>query len=132
MNDPSTIFQPARQRVVRKRRGAQAPVATGPVLLAASYAPGDLILSLTFDRAVDVSAIVPGQLIVVDGEQDIEWGGTAEAWQDSPESLSMIMIENGEYTGEGTKLTVTSSSGIVAAEGGAAFAGVSDVELPYP
>jgi hypothetical protein len=116
----------------KRKRPALPVAATGPVLVAASYAPGDLTLSLSFDRAVDVSAIVPGQFIVFDGDQDVEWGGTAETWQDSPENLTMVMIENGEYTGEGTTLTVTSTSGIVAAEGGAAFAGVTELELPFP
>jgi hypothetical protein len=100
------------------------------VLLAGSFDAGTLTLSLTFDREIDVSGIVAGQIVVLDGNQAIEWGGTAEVWQESPASLNMILIENGEYPGSGVWLEAPTGAGIKSADG-VAWAGAVDVELPF-
>jgi hypothetical protein len=109
----------------RSASGAESPSA--PVLIAASFADGTL--SLTFDREMDFSAIVPGGLVVLDSSVPVEWGGTAEITP-GEFGFSMIMIENGEYVGSGLWLEVPTGAGIKSSEG-VAWDGAVDVELPF-
>ena len=116
----------------RRRRPSQR-AATGPVLLAASYNAGDVVLTLTFDRAIDISGILVDQIVVFDGNLSIEMGGTAgDLSQPTPESMAMVMIENAPYEGEGVRLSVSATNGIVAVEGGGAWLGVTELVLPFP
>jgi hypothetical protein len=101
-------------------------------LVAASFDAGTSALSLTFDRAVDFEGIVPAQFVVFDGGQDVEWGGTATVWQTTVENVSIAMIENGEFTGEGVTLSVGAANGLVAVDDGGTWAGVSGLVLPFP
>ena len=117
-------------------RTAPFPVSTSApplTLVAATFNAGDLVLTLTFDRAIDLSGIVVDQFLVFDGNLSVEWGGTGgDLSQPTPESMAMVMIENAPYEGEGLTLTVSPTNGIVAAGDGGAFAGVSNVPLPFP
>src|SRR4051812_17273626 len=125
MDNPSSIFLPAKPRVPRKRRqtsASEAP-ATGPVLVAAGYDDVTGTLALTFDRAIDLSGIVPASIVVLDGSVPIELAGTADVTPVGADGFSIVMIENGEYAGSGVLLNVPGGAGIVAAEGGAAWAG---------
>ena len=45
---------------------------------------------------------------------------------------SNVRYFSGGFTGEGITLWATGATGIVAADGGAMWAGVTDVELPFP
>ena len=125
--------------IYRKRRRpgptrrSSAPVATGPVLLSATFGDGgEPVLALTFDRAVDVSGLAPGDLFVYQGPGGIEWGGTAVFEQPTQASVSVTMIENAEFVGSGVTLTASGGAGIVAADDDVAWAGVSGLELPFP
>jgi hypothetical protein len=109
----------------RKRPAPAAP--SGPVLVAASFAEGTL--NLTFDRAMDFSAITPAGLVVLDGSVPVEWGGTGD-FTTSESGLSMVMIENGEYAGSGLWLEAPTGAGIKSSEG-VAWEGAVDVELPF-
>ena len=57
-------------------------------------------------------------------------GGPVE--QVGPASVLVPLDEDGEFVGTGVRLTVTAGNGIVAVDDGAAWAGVTDVELPFP
>ena len=125
---PLTTFVPR-----RKRRSPGAAVAAGPVLVAASYDAGDQVLTLAFDRAVDVGNIVVEEFIVLDGNLGVEWAGTGdELTQPTPASVAMFMTDGGAYPGTGVTLNVGAGNGIVAADGGAAWAGAAGVVLPFP
>jgi hypothetical protein len=124
-----TIVPPSfrKRRSSTKRKPPAVPSA--PVLVAATFSG---TLGLTFDRAVSISGFVPFLVVVFDGNDGLEYGGTAEATQPGgPNTVEIGMIENGEYPGTGVLLTVTSGAGIVAAEGGAAWAGVTGLGLPF-
>jgi hypothetical protein len=100
------------------------------VLVSASFS-GPLVL--TFDRAVSISGFVPFLVVVFDGDNGIEYGGTAEVSQPGgPETVEIAMIENGEYPGTGVILTVTSGAGITSLADGVAWAGVTNLGLPFP
>jgi hypothetical protein len=97
------------------------------VLVSATFAGGTL--SLTFDRAMDFSELVPGGLTVLDSSVPVEWGGTAD-FAGGETGFSMIMIENGEYAGSGLWLEVPTGAGIKSAVG-VAWDGAVDLELPF-
>lgn len=128
---PVPLIYRKRQRAPRRRPPQPTPP-TGPVLALASFDVGSMLVSLTFDQAIDVTGLVMNQVVVFDGNLSVEWGGTAEFSQPTPQSLEMVMIEQGEYTGAGYKLSAIDGAGIKALDDGVAWAGVSDVVLPFP
>src|SRR5688572_6915072 len=122
-----------RKRKPRPTRRPPTPVAAGPVLVSATFGGiAEPTLTLVFDRAIDVSGLALGELFVYDGPGGVEWGGSGVFEQPGPESLSMTMSEQAEFTGAGVTFTAAGGAGIVASDGGAAWAGVSDLELPFP
>lgn len=116
----------------RRRKPAVMPVTTGLTLVSATWDAGSGMLVLTFDRAIDVSGMVPYQISVFDGPGGVEWGATPSVTQISPEMIEIVMIDLYAFTGEGVVMTATDATGIVAVEGGAAWAGAADLGLPYP
>jgi hypothetical protein len=120
-------FVPTSHRRRVKRVAFVPPAASAPVLVSATFVGGTL--NLTFDRAMDFSAVVPAGLVVLDSSVPVEWGGTAEMTV-GESSVSVVMIENGEYFGSGLFLEVPTGAGIKSSEG-VAWEGAVDVELPY-
>lgn len=112
-----------------KRVMPSAPSPVGPVLVAADYVVGQMLL--TFDQAVDVSAFDGSQIIVVDGPAGFEYVGNSASAAD-PESIVVNLDLAGPATGTMVLLTATGLTGIVSANDGASWAGVADVELPFP
>ena len=127
---PSPTFTPAPQRRRRQRKATQ-PAATPPVLVAASYDSGTLI-ELTFDVVIDVSGLVPSAFIVFDGPGSLEYVGDGAPTVVSPMQILLALSEVGPTGGAAVLLTVQSVNGIVAVEGGAPFAGIAALEMPYP
>ena len=123
-----------RKRKSRKLRPSNAtPVPAGPVLVSATWGgEAGVVLTMTFDRAIDVDAFAPGDVFVYDGPGGVEWGGTGVFEQPTPQSIAVTTIENGEFSGAGVSLTVTGGAGIVAEDDDAPWAGVADVGLPFP
>ena len=117
-------------RPLRRLRGAAAVV--GPVLVGATYDQGSSV-DLTFDRAIDISALDPAQ-VEVDDDQDSGWrlGGQGGATLVDPMTVQVPLDRIGDSSESGVHLFVSASSGIVASGDGAAWAGVSDVALPFP
>ena len=101
-------------------------------LVAAAYDVGPGVVSMTFSRAVDITGLVVNQVVVKDGFAGVEYGGTGDVTQPTPATVEMVMIENGPFEGAGVTLNVSASNGIVAVGDGAPFAGVTDLELPFP
>ena len=123
---------PAKRRVRRKRRSVETatPAPVGPTLVAAAYGGAELVL--TFDRPVDASA-VDGAAIVVDDAPvvGVRYDATGGATMDGPTVVRLGLGEIGAATGSDTTLTAGPTNGIVAVDGGAAWAGVVDVALPF-
>ena len=107
------------------------PPPTPPTLVAATYAEGSSV-TLTFDRPVNATSIAPGSVRVDDTALVSTFVSTGAVTVVSPETITVTLAEGEGYTGEGILLTATAATGIVAADGGAMWAGVEDVELPFP
>ena len=132
MNIPMP-FVPAKRRVRRKRRtvGPLIPGTEGPVLTGATYLGGTWV-QLTFDRPVTApESLTAGAVVVDDGP------GSAQKWTGvtvmviSPTKLEVWVTSYGPSDGTAVTLTTTDATGIVAADGGAAWEGVTGVGLPF-
>ena len=124
---------------LRKRSGRikSKPNAARPavpvVLTAAVYDSDELLLVLTFDRAVDVSGIV-GAAILVDDQQhnDATFAATGAVEQVSEAVVQIGLELVGDSTGVGVHLDAAAGNGIVAVNDGGTWAGASDLVLPFP
>src|SRR5688500_9991043 len=87
-----------RRRVGRKRRQGPSSSASpaGPVLVSATYVSTES-LTLTFDRAIDIDGIVPGDVFIDDGGTDVQYGGTADVTLIGPATVRIVLIENTEF-----------------------------------
>jgi hypothetical protein len=117
----------------RKRKTTAAtPPAVAPTLVACEYDVGGGIL-LTFDRAVDVSAIEPTQFTVDDGPSEERYVGTDSVAHDTPTTVHIDVAGlEAIPPGETVTLNAGAGNGIVSTVGGAPWAGASDLQLPYP
>ena len=104
-----------------------------PALVAAGFDDVGLTLTLTFDRAVDASGLV-GNVVVVDDAAGtgVQYAAIEPATVLSPTAIEVAMTEVQAATGTGVRLTAGPTNGIVAAAGGAAWAGAAALELPFP
>ena len=101
-------------------------------LVSAVYEIADTI-TLSFDRAIDISAFNPSAVLVDDGEfEDTLFEATIEATLLTPQTVQIGLNPIDVGTGATVRLTATSASGIVAVDDGAAWAGVTALELPFP
>ena len=129
---PPAPFRNRRGRPLR-RPPAATPPPVAPTLVAATYAESTEV-SLDFDRPVDVAGFDGSQIVVDDAEFALtRYAATGLVTQTGPASLLIGLEPIGPATGgSGVTLTASAASGIVAVDGGAAWAGVADVELPFP
>ena len=69
----------------------------------------------------------------VDDDQDSAWrlGGQGGATLVNPTTVQVPLDRIGDSSESGVHLFVSAGNGIVAASDGAAWAGVSDLELPF-
>src|SRR5688500_8380559 len=116
----------------RAKRTPPPPPVTGPVLVSASWDVGATLLTLTFDRAVNATGLQPDSIVVVDGGAVTEYRCNGDVGQPTPESAEILMAEFGEFTGSGIAMNATGGTDIVAVDGGAEWAGVTNLELPFP
>ena len=103
-----------------------------PVLLNAEYAFG-VSVTLQFDRPVSIAGFQGDSLVVNDvTETGRGYDGTGGASLLSPSVVEVSLVDLGEAEGSGVTLSAASGAGIVAVDGGAAWAGGFDLPLPYP
>jgi hypothetical protein len=129
------VFQP--RRVFHRRThgvAAPAPASVPPVLIEASFDAETLVLTLGFDRALDLSALDPSQIVVDDGPGTGElYVGSGAATVLSPSSFTLGMMDAGSSGGMAVLLIAGSATGIVAVDDGGVWAGTgSGVVLPIP
>ena len=116
----------------RRRRVPPAlPVPAAPVLVAASYQPGDSV-TLEFDRAIDVSAFLGEQVHVNDPVTlGSLWAALGAATLLDAVTLRVGLEEIDAATGSVVTLTAPATTGIRSVVGALPWAGVSGVELPF-
>jgi hypothetical protein len=129
------VLPPAKRKSLGRPTDAMANRPAPPqtlVLVSASYDENEPVLFLTFDRAVDASAFVAGQVIVNDGSFDSGvYGGVGPAGILSPTQISVVLeLLSGTPPGPVT-MTATALTGLAAVDDGGTWAGVSDVGLPF-
>ena len=132
---PVPLIYRKRANVRRRPPASQAPVVTGPVLVAATYDVLVPSLTLTFDRAVNLAgegdALNAETITVHDGVNGIEQFNNPDATGAGTATLVVSLFSNGPWAGAGVTMTCGAGSGVVAAVGGETWAGVTDLELPF-
>lgn len=124
-------FTPTKLRVRRKRRAPAAEPAPipGPVLADGSFAAGDLQVTLFFDRDVAIGNFDPAAIVVDDPASGSVYAGTGSASVVSGFIVFLALVATGPSTGADLLLTATTATGIVAADTGGPWAGVTDFAL---
>jgi hypothetical protein len=127
-----------RKRKIPPRRMRRVAPPTPPaqelILEAAAFLPGGPpLLVLTFDRAIDLNALVGSAITVRDGV------GSGWLWQATlgwemldATSAQFVLDFVEEASGPGVILNATGASGIVAVDNAGTWAGATDLELPFP
>src|SRR5215207_7359652 len=123
----------ARRRTRRKRTQVATPAAAAaPVLVAAEYIDAFPGVVVTFDRAVDALGLDPASITVNDASNEWQLSGAGPVVVLSPTSARLMLVVTAASIGPDTTLTATAANGIVAADDGAAWAGVAELVLPFP
>jgi hypothetical protein len=125
--------KPYRKRHRATVRAARQAPASAPTLMSAAYDPGGPTLTLGFDQAVDADAF-DGAAITVNDPLSLSasYDGTGGATLVSPTTVEVSLTMTGLPSGTVVTLDATAANGIVASGGGAAWAGVTGLELPWP
>lgn len=131
--NPPPIKVP-RRRPPRPKPPTQSPPVAALVLTAASYNHDvEPVVILTFDRAIDIASLDGNQIVLQDGfDLGLKFKGTGAATLDAPGVLRIVLVDDGDADVPGTELTALAGNGIVAADGGGAWPGVSNLGLPFP
>ena len=124
------IFQP--RKPSHRRPRASDAVSVGPFTLVSAVCDESPSLTLVFDRPIDVSAIDVSLFRVDDAVLGFTYVGHDAAIVVSPTTVQILLSGIEEYAGPGVILTAAAGNGIVAADGGAAWAGVAGLALPFP
>lgn len=104
------------------------------VLVAAGYAVVDEepVVTLTFDRAINTDGVYDTSgFVVLDAVRHVRLIGQGTYYSDTPESVSLVLMDDGADAGTATTLSVAADNGIVAQDDGVAWAGCDGVPLPY-
>jgi hypothetical protein len=128
----NTPFITAKPRVHRKRR-LNETAAPAALTLVGAWFDDTGFLTLAFDRAIDISAM-DGDAMVVNAPivTENEYVATGPAVLEDPATVRISVVEIGPASGDAVVLTAGADNGIVAVEDGAAWAGVAELELPFP
>jgi hypothetical protein len=127
-------FIPVKPRKRRKRKSQVAlpapPDPNAPVLVSAEFVLG-FAIDFSFDRALNVTGIVPAAFILDDQIGGNRWRGT-DASNIFFGNFRMSMEIIGPAQGAGVRLTVSAGNGVLSQADGTPWPGVTNLELPYP
>jgi hypothetical protein len=129
---PPILFRPKR-RPPKSTVVAPVPPPSPPALslVAVAYSPGSWV-ELQFDRAIDISAMLPGVIVVSDSNLSNSYVGNGATLIDpATVHVDLIYISGGASTPD-VELIAAGSNGIVAVDDTAAWAGTSGVVIPFP
>lgn len=129
--NPVLEFIPGRLRRTRGTR--RRPVVSVPALtlMAAEYDGATTSLLLTFDRPIDISALVGDRIVVEDMVLNEARFRVNSGVLETPVTLRAALGAFDLASEPGVHLTATAQTGIVAADDGGTWAGVSNVALPF-
>ena len=124
---------PAKPRVRRTRKAAATAATPAAPLVLVSAAYGDAgSVELTFGRAIEIGGIDVAAFFVDDGPIGFRYQGAGEPELLSPDTVRVTLTGIQEIEGPDVTMTVGAGNGVVAADDGGAWAGLTDVELPFP
>ena len=107
------------------------PTPVVPLTLVAAVYDPEFGVELTFDRAVDVAGFEGAAIVVTDGEYTFAQHVGTAATLVGPTMVRVTLVAGEPWVTPGVRLSAAAGNGIVASEGGAAWAGVSDVVVPF-
>lgn len=107
------------------------PAPAAPPTLVAASCDESPTLTLVFDRPVDVSAVDVELIRVDNGLLGFTYVGYGAPTLPDPVTVRLALTGVEEYAGPGVVLSAAADNGIVAADGGGAWAGVTGLELPF-
>lgn len=133
-NRPNTLpFQPRPPRHRRRRRGSPPAAAAPPLVLASASYDGDAPgVHLTFERAIDLSGLVPAAFTVIVGPESLHLIGSGSPTPEGENGVLIFLADIGVESGPDTLLTAGEGNGIVAVDDGGMWAGITDLVLPFP
>jgi hypothetical protein len=130
MTNPPSTFIPAKRRVGRTPRRTVGPM---PVLVSGLYDFAAGSLTLAFDRAINIAGLAGGQITVNDPViAGARFEATAGATLLGPTTIRLLLADVAGASGNDVTLSATPTNSVVAVDNGAAWAGVTDLELPFP
>jgi hypothetical protein len=116
----------------RRARFPCEPIVGPLTLVSAAYEPGTLI-ELSFDRAIDIAGLDGSVIVIDDGSiSGFRYAATLVATLIGPAVVRIELDGIEEFAGPDVRMTAGAANGIVAVGDGAAWAGVSNVVLPFP
>ncbi len=126
---PPSLFRKDRGRPQRRTTITTPPVALN--LVAAEY-DQSVSVTLTFDRDIDITSLVAGEVSVNDGPEAIRYVGSGTATLVMPTKVVIGLAEDGGQGAPFITLTAGAGNGIVAVDDGGTWAGVMNLVLPFP
>jgi len=100
--------------------------------LSASYDNVALTLTLSFDRAIDISGFQGGAIEVDDGTFNMElYTGDKGAVLLDDQTMQCPIYQQTDSSDPGVTLSVGGGNGIVAVDGSGEWAGCSELSLPF-
>jgi hypothetical protein len=125
------IFRRRKSR--SKNKQAAPPPPPGPLtLVSASYSTDGPTLMLSFDRAVNPSGLVFEALVVSDAQFTNQQYLPEGFEQIAPNTLLFLLTLLEPSSGSGVRLNAAEGNGLVAADDGQPWPGVSALPLPFP
>jgi hypothetical protein len=117
----------------RKRRPQRSPaIQAALTLVKATYSPTPSpVLTLVFDRAVNIEKFSGGSIELDDAANTGKLCVGGSATLSDPETLSIALQEVTTITGSGVHLTASRDSGIIAANDGGSWSGCTNLPIPF-
>ena len=120
----------------RYRKHAAAPAARPPGvalnLVAASFDDEVTVLTMQFDRAINIASINVAAITVGTIITGNLYQGDGSATLVDPKTVQVPLTAIGEYDPTNSRLFATADSGIVAVDDGGTWAGTEGAYLPFP
>jgi hypothetical protein len=126
-----TGIKPRRRR--KRRAAVMSSSPSAPVLVSATFTIDDGgVLTLTFDRDVQLVSYDGSAISVVDGPGESRFDGAGGATMSGTTSVVVLTTYADVASGDDVELTASAATGIVSVDGSIAWTGATGLVLPFP